>query len=231
MEEKNKPLMVRNKFLVIICLVLLVFAYIISCFSKSSNSETELTSESNIENVYYGDTKMNFDELETEIQESNAQKEAEIKEVLKEFLGQFHTYCYLDNSYMLKMVSDFASPSCLYHYLMSRMDGKVAWETDDELMAYLEDYEPNRGDYITSPKLVYHVSEISIVVDWDKSSSENYKVYTEYLLAEKDTTDSGAANYSRHMASLYVKLIDGQWKVSSIRYISEGGIVGEYGIE
>lgn len=231
MGKKDKVLVVRGKVLVIICLVLFVFTYIISSFSKSSNSETELASESNIENVYYGDTKMSFDEVETEIQKSNAQKEAEIEDVLKKFLGQFHTYCYLDNSYMLKMVRDFASPSCLYHYLMSRMEGKVKWETDDELMDYLEAYEPNRGDYITNPNLVYHVSEISIMVGWDESSSENYKVYTEYLLAEKDTTDSGAANYSRHMASLYVKLIDGQWKISSIRYISEGGIVGEYGIE
>lgn len=220
-----------KKYLFIICCIILIFIYIYPYLLKKEVSETEIVEETRIENIYYDENQINYESVESEIQENNMKNEQEIKSVITDFLGKFHTYCYLDNSYMAKMISDYSTPSCLYLYLMSKVNGKSPWATDEDLMEYLEDYEPNRGEYITKPKVICSVSEISLMVDWNSQGSENYKTYVEYLLSEDDTTDSNTINYSKHMASLYLQHIDNQWKVSRIRYVSEGGIVGEYGIK
>lgn len=220
----------KKIYLLIICCILLILVYIYPSLIEKKDSEMKIK-ETRIENIYYEESKINYESVENDIEENNMKNEQAIKSVIAAFLGEFHTYCYLDNSYTAKMISDYSTPSCLYLYLMNKTNGRSPWDTDADLMEYLKDYEPNRGEYITNPKMVCRVSEISVMVDWSSQVSEDYETYVEYLLTENDTSDSEKINYSRHMASLCVQYIDDQWKVNRIRYVSEGGIVCEYGIK
>lgn len=191
--------------------------------------QSNIQEESKVENIYYDETSINLETMEEEVKINYAQDEKNIESVVEDFLGVFHTYCYLDNSYTAKMISDYTTPSCLYQYLKNRVNGKSPWATEDELMAYLKDYEPNRGDYITNPKQLCYVSNSDLVVDWSGKNTDDYKVYVEYLLEE--ISESNEAKYTAHMASLYMQRTDNQWKVDRIRYISEGGIIDEYSIK
>lgn len=151
-----------------------------------------------------------------------------ITETVKEFLGIYHTYSQIDSSYMCKMEKDYMTSKCMYAYLMAGMDGKSPWNNDEELMAYLENYEPNRvnNQYIINPQVTCHVSELDIVYEpYDETNGRlwcYYEVCHDYITIKDN-------EYYDQMARLEVVKKNDGWKVSYIDFISIGGIKGYYG--
>lgn len=182
----------------------------------------------NIEYVPQKETIQKIDSSESADENWNYDEEvALIEETIKECLGVYHTYSQLDNTYMCKLAREYITPQCLFNYLMSKMDGKAPWDNDNELMDFLDDYEPNRvnNNYITDPEVMCHVSEIEILYE---SLDKDYgTIWCHYEVCHDFKTITENQYYDQ-MARLDVKKVDDKWKVNFIYFISLGGIKGYY---